>query len=313
MNEQNRRGRLDFRIEVVSSDDDSGILEFKLIPDPDRYEMKIVDGERYLYDKYDYIQISEKVLLDAMKKMNGSPIYFQPPLLEDLSKYISERIPSIYKELEEDFSKPEFADKSEEFLKSLEKDELGFVILSLDMVGSTKLSMELSPEKYARLISVYLFEISNMIPLFHGHILKYTGDGIIAYFPEPSFISKHDLAIECSIALLKLIKDGLNPLLEKHGLHKIGIRIGLDSGSAFIKTIGSPATKQHKDIIGSVVSIATKIQATASPGGINLGQAAFENLHVSWKSICREVELPKNWEYMISDEIPYKIFRVHQS
>ena len=32
--------------------------------------------------------------------------------------------------------------------------------------------------------------MSEIIPKFHGHVLKYTGDGLIGYFPEPSFITK---------------------------------------------------------------------------------------------------------------------------
>ena len=302
------RGRLDFKIEVISSDDEKGILEVRLTPDPLRYNWEMVKGERFLYDKLDHVRIPMSVLKDAMKKSDPLPIYFQPPLLENVEEYIIKRIPHIKEELIGEFPKPTFEDKSEDFLESLKKDELGFVILSLDMVNSTKISTELPPDKFAKLISVLLYEISNVIPLFHGHILKYTGDGIIAYFPEPSFVSKNDLALDCSLTLIKMIYNGLNPILESHDFPKIEIRIGLDSGDAIVVTMGSPATKQHKDIIGSVVSLACKIQSTAEPGSINLGEATYQNLYIEWKSLCHKINLPEGWKYESSEGIPYKIF-----
>lgn len=91
---------------------------------------------------------------------------------------------------------------------------------------------------------------------------------------------------------------------------RIDIRIGLDSGNAIVVTMGSPAAKQHKDIIGSVVSLACKIQSTANPGGLNLGQATYQNLHVKWKSKCRKIELPDGWKYKSSDGIPYNMYTI---
>ena len=158
------RGRLDFKIEVLSSVDDEGKLKVRLVPDPARYKWEMVNGKRCLYDIYDHVLIPESVLADAASKMNGTPIFFQPPMIEDADVYIQSRIPEIRKELAGEFPEPTFEDKSEDFLESLKKDELGFVILSLDVVSSTKLSTELPPDKFAKLISVLLFEISNVVP-----------------------------------------------------------------------------------------------------------------------------------------------------
>ncbi len=187
---------------------------------------------------------------------------------------------------------------------------MGFVIICVDLVGSTKLSTNLEPEKYTRLISTVLYEISEIIPKFHGHVLKYTGDGIIAYFPEPSFITKNDLAIDCALTIRRLVYKGLNPILKKNGYPCIDIRIGLDSGEAYIVTIGSPETKQHKDIIGSVVNLATKIQSLGKPGDILLGEITVRNLHTMWREICEGIKIEKNWEYKGKNGEPYKVYKV---
>lgn len=61
---------------------------------------------------------------------------------------------------------------------------------------------------------------------------------------------------------------------------KLGVLIGLDSGEALVVTMGHPATKQHKDIIGATVSLAAKIQARAEPGTILVGQTVDRNLRL---------------------------------
>ena len=141
-------------------------------------------------------------------------------------------------------------------------------------------------------------------------MLKYTGDGLIAYFPEPGFTTKNDLAIDCALALRRLIYFALNPLFREFQYPAIDIRIGLDSGEAYVLTIGSPETKQHKDIIGSVVSVATKIQSLARPAGVTLGQATMQSMHTNWRLRCTEFPLPEKWPYKTLDGGLYRVFQV---
>ena len=229
--------------------------------------------------------------------------------VKDSREYVQNRISSIKAELSGNFQPPTFEDKSENFLRSLKEDKLGFVILSLDLVKSTILLTKLSPKEYSEIISVYLYEVSSVIPLFHGHVLKYTGDGIIAYFPEPSFISKNDLAIDCALTLRRLIYEGIDTVLADNNYPMIDIRIGLDSGEAYVLTIGSPKTKQHKDIIGDVVNLATKIQSIAEIGGINLGEITYRNLHTNWRLNCSKIELPDNWNYKKDNSELYSVYK----
>jgi hypothetical protein len=305
----NLRFRIDFIQEVLGFDEKSGVFKIALIPDPNRYEWHTRDGKRCLYDKLDRILISEEVLIKMAPTLEGSPIYYQPPRIERSEEYVQGRLTEIDKMLTGTLPVATFEDKSEEFLRSLECDKLGFVIISLDIVGSTKLVTELPAEKYKKIVSVALYEFSTVVPKFHGHVLKYTGDGIIAYFPEPSFIIKNDLALDCALTLRHLVYHGLNPSYKKHGLPQIEVRLGLDSGEAYIETIGNPATKQHKDIIGAVVNIATKIQGTASAGSVHLGLVTFQNLHTSWRIQCQNFPLPQNWQYKSQSGEPYAIYR----
>lgn len=310
MAKKTHRFRMDFTMKICSFDEESGKAKVEFEPDPRRYEWKQMQGKRYLYDKLDDLYLPEEVYLESFKQLAGKPIFYQPPKIEKMADYIKSREPLIMNMMKGFETPPSFKDKSEEFLESLTEDKLSFVIISLDIVDSTKLASETDIKTYSRLISITLFELSEVVPKFHGHILKYTGDGIIAYFPEPSFIIKNDLAIDCSLGLRQLVYRALNPIFEKHGFPIIDIRIGLDAGEAYIATIGSPQTKQHKDIIGAVVSLAAKIQSKAKPGDIYLGDTVERNLHTMWRQICEPVNLGKDWDYKDLSGNIYTIHRV---
>lgn len=303
-------GRLDFIPEVINVDKDKGIFTVKLTPNPRRYDWTEKNGKRFLYDKLERMLFPEELIESLIKQAQNVPFNYQPPLINNAEQYVESRISFIRERLEADEDICKFIDKSEEFLESLSINELKFVIMSVDIVGSTKMAIQLEPKKYAKLISTTLYEMSEIIPLFHGYVLKYTGDGLIAYFPEPGFITKNDLSIDCALTINRLVYKGLNSVFRNRDYPNIGIRIGLDSGEAFIKTIGSPRAKQHKDIIGEVVSLAAKIQNLAKPGEILIGEVTARNLHTMWREICEEIKLHDDWPYKIKDEMPYKVYKV---
>jgi class 3 adenylate cyclase len=301
---------MDFVQRIISFDEESGTAEVVLEPDPRRYEWKEIGGERYLHDKLDDLYFSKQAYTQAFEQLVGQPIYLERQKIDDAEAYIKSRRVLVASMLDGFEHPPTFEDRSEEFLQSLAVDKLAFVVISLDIVGSTILATATDPKTYARLISTVLYELSEVVPKFHGHVLKYTGDGLIAYFPEPSFIRKNDLALDCALTLRGLVYRALNPILQEHGFPSIGVRIGLDAGEAYIETIGSPETKQHKDIIGAVVSLAAKIQARAKPGEIYLGATVERNLHTMWRQVCEPANLGSDWSYRDLTGNVYKAYRV---
>ena len=301
---------MDFLPEIISIDDESNSLTVLLKPDPMRYEWRKAEQKKYLYDKLDNILCPEQVFYDLSRQIVNHRISLQSQEIDDIPICTDFSKPFIEKVLKGQKIAPRLEDKSEEFLQSLESDELTFAIISLDVVGSTALCISLNPSTYANLISVVLWKLSAIIPKFHGHVLKYTGDGLIAYFPEPGFITKNDLAVDCAVALRRVIYKGLDTIFKEFGCPPIEVRIGIDTGEAFIKIIGDPSTKQHKDIIGSVVSLAAKIQAVTKPGEIYMGETTCRNLHNMWKENIELVELSDYWNYKGKDGNMYKVYKI---
>jgi class 3 adenylate cyclase len=302
--------RLDFDLQVLSMDKATGIVNFALRLDPDRYsEATLDDGTRAWYDRFDDLYITESAIEDlAALQLPGSPIGLQLQKAGRLDVYLDRCRARIVAALEGAPSSAECADMSEEWLRSRADDELGFAVLSVDLVGSTRLSQELDCSSYARLQIILQNELSALVPLFGGHVLKYTGDGLLAYFPEPSFIIQNDLACECALYMQAVVAHALNPLFSHVGLPTIEVRIGIDAGEAAVVILGDPQTKRHADLIGAVIGLATKIEKCAGKGGLAVGDACWRSLHTSWREHCRPLAVPREWPYRAGDRSPYGVF-----
>lgn len=304
------RNRFDVEVEIVDFDVETGRVEYHIHPDPGRYEWRERDGERVLYDRFDNVYFAHALVIDMLKRALQMEQAEPLAVIPDVAAYVASRRPPIAAGLRGELDRGEVVDLSEEQLRQFEKDELAFVILSVDIKGSTKLQTSSDRKTFARTINVLLTEIGDLVARFHGHVLKHTGDGLIAYFAEPTFIIKSDAAVDCAYCIRRLIYDAVNPELEAAGLPAIDVRLGLDGGEAAIEILGSDKTKRHADLIGEVVSLACKIESRAGTGEIFLGETVERNLHFRWRELCERVEGPDHWNYSVSGGEPYPLFRL---
>lgn len=287
---------MDFEMKDVEKIDDGHFI-MTLVPSPVRYEFREIDEKKGYWDKLDEIFIPLEEMEKMFKNEGGLPIYYSPTQIDNIENYTERRIRELLSERKED-EEYTFIDSSEDFLKGLEVGKMRFVILSLDIKGSTKMSQELSTEQNSQLISLFSSEMSKLIEKFNGYVLKYLGDGIIAYFPEPNYIGMNDNAIDCANCIKYFIEHGLNEVFFEKKLPSLSFRIGLDSGEANVMAIGSPQTKMHKDLIGQTINLATKIQSLAKANQILAGEATIRNAHHSYRKQFIKIDLPKDWEYI---------------
>ena len=81
--------------------------------------------------------------------------------------------------------KSEFNISMEETQKILEgysESKVTLVILHIDIVESTRLSMILPVDRLAAIIRAFAQEMSLLIAVYGGYVLKYIGDAILAFF-----------------------------------------------------------------------------------------------------------------------------------
>ncbi|WP_420545305.1 adenylate/guanylate cyclase domain-containing protein [Nitrosopumilus sp.] len=145
---------------------------------------------------------------------------------DTLIKNVQNRINNA---LENGYQYTRVIDSSEKFLRKNVFGQINMAVLYVDIVGSTKMSITLPPDKLSIIISSFSQEMSYVIEQFHGYVLKFVGDAVIGYFVETETdqIPAVYNTVACAESMIKVVKQGINPILiEKVGLSKIGIKIG---------------------------------------------------------------------------------------
>lgn len=299
--------RMDLVAEPISEAEREGDyyrVPMALQPNPERYDRVDDENGSGWLDTYDNVFIPDDVLRDGWESMEDTPIYYDPPDVDDMSDYIIQRQEHISGFLDGPQQGIYFEGDSEqimEYLQSLQNP--GFVILSADMVGSTDFSSQMEPERYVKLTQLVISECLTLVSEFKGYTLNVAGDGFLAFFPEPNITGMHDNALDCAESLQFLITYGINPLLQERGYPPAHFRIGLNSGNPKVVVRGDDT-----DILGHTVNLASKIQSSASPGEILLGEITEEKLHTQWRKNTEQVTKEKDWEYTLNGEL-YDIFR----
>jgi adenylate cyclase len=183
------------------------------------------------------------------------------------------------------------------FLRRHVNCKIGVVILYVDIEGSTRMSMSITPAEFATILHVFSQEMSLIISEYGGYTLKYVGDAVIALFPaeyDSHQASKN--AVGCAKDMQEIIKNCINPELAAHGLPEIRIKIAIDYGDVQVVLYGKSLEHSHIDIVGSSISMAAKMIAFAKVGQIVGGQSLHENLADNQGFIRLEVD-PARWSY----------------
>jgi adenylate cyclase len=186
------------------------------------------------------------------------------------------------------------------FLRRHVNCKIGVVIVYVDIDGSTKMSMTITPAEFATILHIFSQEMSLIISEYGGYTLKYVGDAVIALFPA-GYDSRQAArnAVGCANDMKEIIKKCINPELDAHDLPEIRIKISIDYGDVQVVLYGKSLERSHIDIVGSSISMAAKMIAFAKTWHIVAGQSLYENLDDNLGFTLLDVD-PARWSY--SDE-----------
>ena len=201
--------------------------------------------------------------------------------------------------------------ESEVFLRKNVFSKLDMVVLYVDLVGSTTMTLELPEEKLAIIISSFSQEMASVIRLHKGYCLKFVGDAVIGYFvATDNAIMAADNAVNCAKSMLTVIQKGINPILNQYDYPDLMVKIGLDFGQSIVVRYGSNPEASHVDLMGPAMNIAAKIQSIAKTNQILIGEDVYKKLHpVTQKDFKQIVWKNNEWKYRsrITGEI-YKVY-----
>ena len=224
---------------------------------------------------------------------------------------------------------PEFnisvVEEAQNVLEMYAKAKVMFVILHIDIVGSTWMSMTLPVDRLATIIQTFTQEMSLIIAAYGGYVLKYVGDSVLAFFPV-NLDDKHlpcVNAVNCAQSMIKIIRQGINPILNEYDYPEIAVRIGIDIGENVVvqyswRDNSSSAQnkdaikKPHHDILGYTISIAAKMTTFAQSNQIVIGQFIYDTLDDAQKSTFKALQVGSNvWSYV--SNITGEIYRIYAS
>lgn len=187
--------------------------------------------------------------------------------------------------------------KSEQFLRANVFSRINMVVLYVDLVGSTTMTLELPIDKLAIIISSFAQEMGSVIMQYDGNILKFVGDAVIGYFVANNKLLVADNAVNCANSMIDVINEGINPILNQYGYPDLMVKIGIDFGQNTIVRYGSNKDEPHVDLLGPSMNIASKIQNHAKPNQILIGCDVYDKLHPIIQKKLRKIKRDNKWNY----------------
>jgi adenylate cyclase len=196
--------------------------------------------------------------------------------------------------------------------------------------------MTLPLDRLITIVQTFIQEMSTVIALYGGYVLKYIGDAILAFFITNSDNNRDDNsqkqkqqqlylpcvnAVNCARSMIKVIENGINPILNQYDYPEMSIRVGIDVGETALIQYGwdihaldgkQIVKEPHHDILGYTVNVAVKMTSFAKPNGLVIGQSVYDILDEKLKSTFEVLNVnPNSWNYR--DEKTGNIYQIYSS
>jgi adenylate cyclase len=270
----------------------------------------------------------------SSKKQSDMPllssIYLDTVVNIDLAiKHAQHRVWQVLK------IKPDFdisMEETQNILQSYAGSKGTFVILYIDLVESTRLSMILSVDSLTTIIRAFTQEMSMMIETYGGYVLKYIGDAILAFFVVTEYDKEKKQennvylpcinAVNAACSMIRVVCNGINPILNQYDYPELRVRIGVDVGESAVVQYGWDTHSKngnivlkeaHLDVLGYTVNIATKMTSMAKPDHIVIGQMVYDLLDEKLKHGFRLLPISTEmWNY-VSNYTGGKIYNLYES
>ncbi|MBA3476203.1 MAG: zinc ribbon domain-containing protein, partial [Actinobacteria bacterium] len=143
-------------------------------------------------------------------------------------------------------------------------------VLFADLMGSTALGEQLDPERLRALLSEYFAAMASVIESWGGTVEKFVGDAVMSVFGIPSMHEDDpERALRAALEMQARLGE-MNPeLRERHGV-QLAMRIGVNTGEVIAGTGGDQLMAT-----GDAVNVAARLQQTAEPGQVLLGERTY--------------------------------------
>jgi adenylate cyclase len=253
----------------------------------------------------------ERVIASAEDKSaaaSPSLASFYLDAVVDLDKAIEMAQKRVWKALKVASTFDISGEETDEVLTRLAKSKAMLVILHIDLVGSTRMSSDLPADRLAAIIQAFTQEMSITVSAYGGYVLKYVGDAILAFFlaTDDTYLPCVN-AVNCARSMIKIMRQGINPILNQYDYPEMNVRVGIDLGENVVvqygwdtfNVDGKKLKRPHYDILGYTINIATKMTSLAKPDQIVIGQMVYDVLDDKQKATFHPLQISHEvWSYV---------------
>ncbi|MFO1038876.1 MAG: adenylate/guanylate cyclase domain-containing protein [Geminicoccaceae bacterium] len=149
-----------------------------------------------------------------------------------------------------------------------EAERRQLTVMFVDLVGSTALAARLDPETMSQILRDYQNAVAGEISRYEGHVAKFMGDGVLAYFGWPH---AHEDDAERSVRAALAIVAAAARL--RAGDEPLSCRIGIATGLVVVGDLIGEGSAREETVVGDTPNLAARLQALADPGAVVVADA----------------------------------------
>lgn len=142
-------------------------------------------------------------------------------------------------------------------------------VMFTDLVGSTAISARLDPEEMSEIIRAYQNCCAGEITRFEGHIAKFMGDGVLAYFGWPrAHEDDAERAVRAGLAVIAAVSQLRGP----NG-QPLAARVGIATGLVVVGELVGDKEARERAVVGETPTLASRLQGLARPGSVVVAES----------------------------------------
>jgi adenylate cyclase len=152
-------------------------------------------------------------------------------------------------------------------LKLMRPERRELTVFFSDIEGFTSVSNEKDPSVVVEVLRDYLSEMTTLVLDRGGHVDKYLGDGMMAFWGAP-VATPNDAESACEAAMLMQARfDEKSAEWEKKCGRKLVLRAGLETGDTVVGEMGT-VHRVNYTVMGEPVATAARLEALAKRYGV---------------------------------------------
>jgi len=141
-------------------------------------------------------------------------------------------------------------------------------VMFVDLVGSTALSARLDPEEMGELLRAYQDVVAGEVLRWEGHVAKFMGDGVLAYFGWPrAHEDEAERAVRAGLAVVATVGRLAGPAGEP-----LAARVGIATGLVVVGDLVGEGAAREEAVVGETPNLAARLQAFAEPGSVVIAE-----------------------------------------